>query len=287
MKLVLSRKGFDSGYGGIPSPILPDGRLVSLPIPSRHDQFTFADINTSNVDIGGLLKDLSRGTHGLETNIHLDPDLDRASSARLSGWRPALGQSGNAQSHLRDMKVGVGDVFIFFGWFRETEYKAGVWRYVRGAPHLHVMFGWIEVADMLSIVQERKHSMNKFPWIADHPHVSKPDHYTDPRNMLYVAAIESRFNPNAAFGGGRFTKYDNQLRLTQAGSSRSIWSLPAWFMPKEGHAPVSYHPRPDQWHQNGNRVTLRSAAKGQEFVLDSAAYPEAETWVADLIQRNS
>jgi len=35
MKLILSRKGFDSTYGGYPSPILPDGTLLSLPIPNR------------------------------------------------------------------------------------------------------------------------------------------------------------------------------------------------------------------------------------------------------------
>ncbi|MGC9779576.1 MAG: hypothetical protein HZR80_10075 [Candidatus Heimdallarchaeota archaeon] len=34
MKVILSRKGFDSSYGGHPSPILPDGTLISLPIPS-------------------------------------------------------------------------------------------------------------------------------------------------------------------------------------------------------------------------------------------------------------
>ena len=34
MKVILSRKGFDSSFGGYPSPILPDGTLISLPIPS-------------------------------------------------------------------------------------------------------------------------------------------------------------------------------------------------------------------------------------------------------------
>lgn len=34
MKIILSRKGFDSSYGGYPSPILPDGSLLSIPIPS-------------------------------------------------------------------------------------------------------------------------------------------------------------------------------------------------------------------------------------------------------------
>lgn len=35
MKVVLSRKGMDSRAGGIPSPILPDGMLLSLPIPNE------------------------------------------------------------------------------------------------------------------------------------------------------------------------------------------------------------------------------------------------------------
>ena len=36
VRVVLSRKGFDSSSGGYPSPILPDGTLLSLPIPEKH-----------------------------------------------------------------------------------------------------------------------------------------------------------------------------------------------------------------------------------------------------------
>ncbi len=35
MKVILSRKGMDSTSGGIASPILPDGTLLSLPIPDK------------------------------------------------------------------------------------------------------------------------------------------------------------------------------------------------------------------------------------------------------------
>ena len=77
MKLILSRKGFDSGYGGMSSPILPDGRLVPLPIPNPHDPYTLADINIPDLDTGQLLADLSKGALTLATSIHLDPDLDR------------------------------------------------------------------------------------------------------------------------------------------------------------------------------------------------------------------
>jgi hypothetical protein len=38
MKVILSRKGFDSGYGGYPSPILPDGWMISLKKNSLNKQ---------------------------------------------------------------------------------------------------------------------------------------------------------------------------------------------------------------------------------------------------------
>lgn len=34
MKLIFSRKGFDSSAGGVPSPIV-EGRPISFPIPTR------------------------------------------------------------------------------------------------------------------------------------------------------------------------------------------------------------------------------------------------------------
>src|SRR5574337_289673 len=46
MNVVLSRKGFDSGAGGHASPILPDGTMVSLPIPSPLDALDYADVAT-------------------------------------------------------------------------------------------------------------------------------------------------------------------------------------------------------------------------------------------------
>ena len=44
MKIILSRKGFDSQYGKIKSPILPDGTLLSLPIPQENDTKTFDEL---------------------------------------------------------------------------------------------------------------------------------------------------------------------------------------------------------------------------------------------------
>lgn len=59
MKIVLSRKGFDSSFGGVASPILPDERLVSLPIPYQHSPVTYNDIRFGNTHLGDLVEQLT------------------------------------------------------------------------------------------------------------------------------------------------------------------------------------------------------------------------------------
>lgn len=286
MQVILSRKGFDSQYGGIASPILPDGRLLPLPIPSSHDDARLADLSCSDVDLAQMIADLSGGKHSLATHVHMDPDLGSATSARLPGWRPSLGQTGAAQSHLSRRAVGAGDIFLFFGWFRQTERVKGRWRFARAAQDLHVLFGWIEVDEVLSIVTERQPTLARHPWTASHPHVASPAWYDDDRNTLYIARSRSAFTPQEASGGGQFPKMRPELQLTKPGCSRSIWSLPSWFFP-DGRPPLSYHPNPRSWVKEDGAVTLRSAAKGQEFVLDGDVYPQLESWAGNLIKENA
>lgn len=286
MKLILSRKGFDSSAGGIASPILPDGRMISLPIPSRGDDFTFADINVPGVDMAELLAGLSHQQHAINDSVHLDPDIDRSADNRLPGWRPSLGQTGAAQTHLHRQDVGLGDVFLFFGWFREVETHQGTWRYVPGAPNLHVMFGWLEVGVVIPVGQQRNAAIEAFPWIADHPHVANPGAYGDLNNTLYVAPGQSAINPDAPHGGGRFSHFADALRLSVPGESRSMWSLPRWFYPK-GRSAISYHGSADRWTLRDDDVLLNCVGRGQEFVIDGDNYPELGDWVSSIIRKHS
>lgn len=281
-RIVLSRKGFDSGYGGHASPILPDGRLVALPIPARHDTTTLADLSSENLDVGALVSDLSRGRLGPATTVHLDPDLDRPRHLRLPGWRPALGQSQAAQSHLAAQGVGRSDVFLFFGWFREVERTEGRWRFARGAPNLHVLFGWLEVGEVVDIIASRDDALRQHPWIWNHPHVANPAHYADPRNTLYLATQKSAFRRGV--GGGAFPHFQPGLQLTAPGGTRTQWRLPAWLHPGDTRPPLSYHGDPGRWAQRCDEwCELSSVAKGQEFVLQAGQYPESTGWLASLI----
>ena len=58
-------------------------------------------------------------------HCHLDPDLRAEVYQREVGWMPAFGQTGASLTELYENGVCVGDLFLFFGWFKETEYKNG------------------------------------------------------------------------------------------------------------------------------------------------------------------
>ena len=58
MKVILSRKGFDSKAGGVPNPILPDGTLLSFPIPAKIDQLTYQDLQYEGVAYSDILTQL-------------------------------------------------------------------------------------------------------------------------------------------------------------------------------------------------------------------------------------
>lgn len=283
--MILSRKGFDASHGGMPSPILPGGRLLPLPIPSDHDRTTFADLGiAADQDLDKILTDLSGGRFRATSRVHLDPDLGPPGAAGREGWRPLFGQSLQSQAHLESQGVGMGDVFLFFGWFRSVALRNGAWRFMDGAADLHVFFGWLEIGDVLSVVTRRQQSLGRYPWIADHPHVANPDHYKDRRNTLYVSSERSRYSVSPTWGGGRFHRLTDHLCLTKDGCSRSIWSLPTWFFPCGDRPPLTYHHDPSRWTARQEETILRSVGRGQEFVLDCDVYPEAEGWIADLVR---
>ena len=284
MKVIFSRKGFDSGYGRCPSPIFPDGRLVSLPIPSRDNPHKMGDLCFSGMNLGEVADQLSAGQVDNTTTVHLDPDLEQTTVLRRPGWRPSLGQLSSAQTHLSNNGVAEGDIFLFFGWFRDVEKIAGRWRYVRTAANKHVIFGWLQIGEILDIARQRDLALARYPWLIGHPHLSERSDYLDSRknNTIYLANEQCSMTSGLA-GGGTFLHYRENLCLTWPGHSRTYWRLPLWMQPIGGRSPMTYHPI-SRWSVNDDHVLLRSAAKGQEFVFDTEPYAEARAWVKSILQ---
>ena len=113
MKIILSRKGFDNGKdsGRFPSPILPNGKIISFPIPSSEGNLSWDDLETEEIDLKKIIQDLLP-TNYLNKSLHLDPDLNRKKEKRTKGWRPALGQVNAAAGHLLNQHVEKGDLFL-------------------------------------------------------------------------------------------------------------------------------------------------------------------------------
>lgn len=275
MKLVLSRKGFDSSAGGVPSPLL-EGRPISLPIPTRMPTpITFGDLTEP---IPTLIEQLTRGRYTRATPCHLDPDLDPRVRPRAPGWRGALGQLAAAQSHLAGQGVGVGDLFLFWGLFRPVTQIQGRWSYE--GQREHRVFGWLQIGEVFSLGVDGTHAAERYPWLEEHPHTRAG---WKENNTLYIAAERLMLDGRIAQRPG-FGLFKTGFRLTESHASRpSIWSVPDWLNVTRGGVGMTYHPS-QRWSSSG---TLEAAARGQEFVADITNRADALAWLDQLFAQEA
>ncbi len=279
MKLILSRKGFDAKYGGCASPIFEDDAMVSLPIPAP-SQISYAGVSYDGASLARHVEELTRGRIGGDATAHLDPDLRRDALAhRTRGWRPLFGQSDAAARHLERLGVGPGDLFLFFGWFRRVTRNNGALRYVRDAPDLHVIFGWLQIGAAHNVDDALA---ARLPWAAYHPHLS--DGRARRLNKLYIASDRLDSLGLDLPGAGALPRFRPELCLTKLEPyrGRSIWRLPRW-MRYCAVAPLSRHADRARWRRFHDHVELRTVPVGQEFVLDLDAYRQARAWLRNLV----
>ncbi len=277
MKIILSRKGTDSSTGGLASPVFPDGRLLSLPIPQKDGPVRYSQLHFDGLPLSRLIKQL--GGRSWRSGCHLDPDIDPRLGLSGTDWQPAFGQSGSAQRHLEQEGVREGDLFLFFGWFREVEKVQGRWRYRPGAADMHHLYGWLQVGQ---IVKPEPGLLTRYPALENHPHLNK-DY---PFNTLYLPTerLSLPSGETGLPGSGCFSHHREVLRLTEAGANRSQWRLPPEFWPQDFQQALSYHRQPWRWQQDGDQIRLQAAARGQEFVLDPAVTGDMATWLKRLFE---
>ena len=284
MKIIFSRKGFDSSSGGGPSPILQDGRMVSLPIPDKQSSIRYRDICWQEYDLGSLVCNLTSGRIPASHFAHLDPDINSESLSRHSEWRPIFGQTGAAQGHLRNNSVQAEDIFLFFGLFRNVINNAGKLSWDTRSQPRHVLWGWLQIDEVLKV---DSCDLSRYEWARYHPHFHRN---SDANNTLYVARRYLTL-PGVAAGGlagaGVFLCFSEQLMLTASAATKiSQWELPQWFYPHDNKYPLTYHSDMARWQRTENGTRLNTVAKGQEFILDTSDFPEAIEWLKGLLEDN-
>lgn len=212
---------------------------MSLPIPTKHrSPTTYEDLG-----LGDIVTELTSGKIGRNHRCHEDP--------MFSGSRCAFGQTGAAQSHLANQRVGVGDVFLFFGLFSDGSY---------GGKH-HRIFGYLKVSEVIPLgVRSELQGIAGF----DRPHPHFIGEWNE-NNCLYIGE------------GSVARRASERLRLTASGNRPSIWRVPPWL--KE--AGLTYHAKADRWSNDG---LLEVAARGQEFVTHIGDIGPAREWLDETIQ---
>lgn len=270
MHIILSRKGFDSKNGGQPSPILPNGTLLSLPIPEEEKVITddtYGSLSYDGNSFYDIIKELRPSAkRGKDEKCHLDPDIRENVKQRDSGWTPAYGQIDGSLTHLQNNNVGVNDIFLFFGWFRKTEIINGKLKYKRKAPDIHVIFGYLQVGTIIN-------SKKDIPvGIKDHPHAQDfyDKYWEKDNNALFLPKNKLSILPNMK-GSGVLSYRDDRV-LTKDGYSRGRWKLPDCF--KE--AKITHHKNP--WKGD----YFQSNPIGQEFVME--ANQGIIEWVKSIIK---
>ncbi|MCZ7400711.1 MAG: hypothetical protein O8C61_00645 [Candidatus Methanoperedens sp.] len=262
MKVILSRKGFDLKYGGCPSPILTNKRMISLPIPADEGKFE-KESKYSNLKVEEKLtyyelmkplieiKNKKLGELTENTLSHFDPDINPSAMERKPGWKPLFGQIGAAQKHLDNQRVGVGDLFLFFGTFRETIKKDGEYQFDSSTELFHAIYGYLQIGEIKPI-----NNKTEIPeWMDYHPHAhqKRPE---DKYNTIYVARDRLTWQPDMP--GAGLLSFTKKLILTKKGCpKKSIWYLPKFFEGVE----ISYNKK--SWKDG----YFHSADMGQEFVI--------------------
>lgn len=289
MKIIISRKGFDSSNGGCASPIFSNGDIVSLPIPSARALTRYADVNVNGRNLGALVSALTLGKLGPNSTTHLDPDLYTFALPRGKGWRPSFGQTEGQLTHLNNCEIKSGDLFLFFGWFREVEDKlgGGISKTSSGYNR-HLIYGWLQIDYIIDVGSNGADIISEYPWLHQHPHVKGS---WGQKNSIFVATERLNIPGLEPLvgnlpGGGTFSNFNSTRCLTKKNQSkRSLWSLPAWMAPSSGKTSLSLHRDPNRWSVDNDditRVLLDSAKIGQEFVLETSDSNCVKDWLSEI-----
>ena len=191
------------------SPIF-DGVPVSLPISYPSGNITFKDLGLSK-----LVSDLSNGKLLGSVPCHPDPDLKVG----------AFGQVSAAQGHLDNQGAGEGDLFLFFGTFKEAQLLDNKFIGVEGTKESHIIFGWLFVKKRFQIGSKVENFARDHPDFSHHPHAIGN---WGMKNTIFIAPEnQGLFNKVKVRGFGTFQSTRVALLSSPNSSIRkSLWKIP-------------------------------------------------------------
>lgn len=286
-RIILSRKGFDTSYGGCASPIFQDGHMVSFPIPERNKdtkvRTTYGDLHPA---LGRSIPEMISSLHPKDSEwsnkkVHLDPDIRpelRQSNNKVR--RGFFGQANGSQTTLAKGQVHNLEndaLFLFYGYFRKVEGSGSKLRYVRFEnDNQHVIWGWLQVGSSHTI--SSRQGCEQLSGLDHHPHIQD---YDRKNNSLYIGREYLSFDETKA-GFGVFDRYHPDLRLTSPVGPMSSWKVPN-FLVEAATGGVE-----KQWNKpQKDPGSFSYRGPGQEFIFDTSNHEdETKEWLAKLFSHS-
>jgi len=259
--LVISRKGFDSTAGGRASPIFANGDIFSIPITQKkQSQFRYRELQFNDMSGREILNFIGAKSISDDDFYHNDP--------LLSGKKGIFGQAGGSQGELENFGVGRGDLFLFFGWFKQ---------YHQRGPDVHHLFGWLQIE---KIIKGNSEILN---FLSDNE-LSHPHGTTDitqfKNNTIYIASKNLTFSDSVRdiTGHGVFKKTAENLILTETGKTRSRWRFPKKYFTNTKNL---FRNRL-KW-KDEEKCLVNCSGIGQEFILNAQDNPSLVDWASYLL----
>jgi len=302
MKVILSRKGFDSSSGGFASPVFDKKEMLSLPIPEVYDRGgigydrlrlplsiadktgceTYKDLMSIKIKTQRTAKSYfehmkAQYKHKLTYLCHPDPDLlnywgNEFGSTEKEEWLPMFGQSDSAQTILSNEGVGEGDLFLFFGRFRHVDTVGGL---KFEGEDFHAIWGYMQVDKVISGDGVK----------CKHTHTDK--YYTNKKaNAIYIAKKNIDLPVCKGMAGANVLPFDEKRVLTDVdcnGNRRSVTKWKVQEFMKDENLKISCHENTSFYgirRDERDKEYFQSVSRGQEFVF--GATEEVSEWVKEV-----
>lgn len=295
MKLILSRKGFDSGSGGCLSPYNHEtGHYIWFPIPEKvssySNQIRYADVLVKNEYISGLkgsnLSELYKSLKGKDTVklrkneyasiddtelfAHFDPMLGMPpwieENDKLKIGK-GFGQF-NAAPHLEKHNVNEGSIFLFFGGFQSTSNRK-----ISG----HYLYGWLKIKRRIETYQECKEIIAPYN-LEHHPHITEAAFNRNKKNYIFLPD-QWLFEDLNIPGYGYFHNLNDDLLLSSnKDSNKATWKLPIFLYKNL----TQVHQK--SWQNKEDGFCTVKTGIGQEFVTQLSE--KGEQWLRELFVKN-
>ncbi len=276
MHIILSRKGFDSSYGGSPSIILPNNKMISFPIPVEAPEIgykaTEIHFDEENKTLADYLQELKIKE---KSAYHVDPEIQNIhienSENFIHRGFGTLGQWSSAATHLANNEIqsqNISDknpaIFLFFGLFQKTKFDINK-RLIYTGNSFHAIWGYLIATQAINVSDI---SNSNYPELKSHLHYINKDN----------VGVIHKGKTNVIFRGNKFETFmfSDKLRLSIENQKYCTkWEIPD-FIEKITHNKIESGKT-----SNGKRI-INSAKRGQEFIITKYDTAKMNNWLNDL-----